>query len=519
MKLTIRECLNLSAFTGANMLAGKLKVDNYIKRVSVLESKKDEDVNKYFTIQNQLMLTGFFGIEEDVDAQLRIARTLVKNGCGALVVFFVGANIPKIDEKLVSLCDKIGLPLIQMEQNVHMWDVIDEITRKLFWRDDEFENKLVANTVFHLLNFEKYTDFQSAIKAAAINNNFQMVLLSSDFNPILTVETRYQATIDQAIRLGREKNVENRDSIYTMIDVEGVLTYWGPVAIQGSTYFMFIVDNDDSYSNTEISKLAEIIELSMGMWKYSPVRDKRAELIKALRRGNISLAYSLKDDSGIDEKQIMSVFFGTGFKEANTQLVIDEFCHKNNLTTLQVVDGDETCGMILGNKNEINCSDLYNQIKTEREVRVFHVTPVSGLEGASDAFRLINESWSFAEDIFPYKRVFSKYELAMVSSCVNIQLRGGFIRKNYGKLLEPFYVDSSNKEKQLVDTLETFVLDAGMNGIKTAEFMKVHANTIQYRLKKINEILGAEIMGNRVAPGLTIALALNRLDRAHKMKK
>ena len=41
-------------------------------------------------------------------------------------------------------------------------------------------------------------------------------------------------------------------------------------------------------------------------------------------------------------------------------------------------------------------------------------------------------------------------------------------------------------------------------------------NTVQYRLKKINEILGAEITGNRVIPGLTIALALQRLESSGK---
>ena len=70
------------------------------------------------------------------------------------------------------------------------------------------------------------------------------------------------------------------------------------------------------------------------------------------------------------------------------------------------------------------------------------------------------------------------------------------------------------KGKQLLDTLETFVLDAGMNSGKTAEFMDIHANTVQYRLKKINEMLGVEITGNRVIPGLTMALALKRLERA-----
>ena len=44
--------------------------------------------------------------------------------------------------------------------------------------------------------------------------------------------------------------------------------------------------------------------------------------------------------------------------------------------------------------------------------------------------------------------------------------------------------------------------------------MDIHTNTVQYRLKKINEMLGVEITGNRVIPGLTMALALKRLERA-----
>lgn len=51
-----------------------------------------------------------------------------------------------------------------------------------------------------------------------------------------------------------------------------------------------------------------------------------------------------------------------------------------------------------------------------------------------------------------------------------------------------------------------------MNSSNTAEFMDIHANTVQYRLKRINDILGVEITGNRVIPGLTIALALRRLE-------
>ena len=161
---------------------------------------------------------------------------------------------------------------------------------------------------------------------------------------------------------------------------------------------------------------------------------------------------------------------------------------------------------------------LFDHLKEgSKTVRIFHATGIDGIEGAADAFRLIGETWTFVESVFPYKRVFTKYELALVINCINLQVQGGHLKKNYMDLLDPFYREmGENKARQLLETLETFVLDAGMNSGKTSTFMGIHTNTVQYRLKRINEVLGAEITGNRVIPGLTMALALKRLERVVK---
>ena len=63
-----------------------------------------------------------------------------------------------------------------------------------------------------------------------------------------------------------------------------MLTYWGLVHINNEKYYLFIVDNDDNYSSGEMTKLAEIIELAMGMWKYTPERDAKAELVADARQ-------------------------------------------------------------------------------------------------------------------------------------------------------------------------------------------------------------------------------------------
>ena len=390
-------------------------------------------------------------------------------------------------------------------------------------RANEMRTKVINNTITILLNFEKYSNFKQALEDTAIVNDFQVVLLSEDFNPLIIVETRHQITIDEAIRVGRDLASGVGDS-YRFVEIGGTKTYWGAININSEKYYLLLVDNEDKYSNEEINMLAEIIELSMGMWKYTPERDAKAEFIRALIRGNKSLAYSLREEAGVSGENILSVFFIRDFDQQKVEEAYQEAEEKGDIHMIKVVEDSGSYGLILKQtpsqeKNDVNyieeCIALFDRIKEDKKVRIFHVTGVDGIEGAGDGLRLINETSSFVENIFPYKRVFSKYELVLVSNCIYIQITGGQLKKNYMDLMEPFRKEGSNKAKQLLETLETFVLDAGMNSAKTSDFLEVHTNTVQYRLKKINEILAAEITGNRVIPGLTVALALRRMENGN----
>src|SRR5665647_2161025 len=521
MKITVEECLELEILKTAKVVAGNKALSNKVKGVSVIDASDSRDVNTFLAKKGEIALSGFFGSKNDVSRQVELVKALSDAGNSALILFYVGAMTTHLSKEVVEAADQAGLPLIVLPENkdISYSDIIHELMEKILYGDN-FTNRLISNTIFHLLNFEKHSNFQAAVREAAINNDFQLIILSSDFNPILSVETRHKATIADAIRLGRERDVE-KSAVYTMIDVNGVLTYWGPVMINGEKHFMFIVDNEDSYSTGEITKLAEIIELAMGMWKYTPERDAKSEFIKALRRGNKSLAYTLKEEAGINGNEILSIFHVKGIEKTKEIKYISDFEKNEGLHVMKITEGEDTYGMIFnrqGNPDENQsadrslCIELYNRLKEGKTVRIFHVTGIDGIEGAADAYRLISEAWTFVQEVFPYKRVFTKYELTLVSNCISIQLQGGFVKKNYIELLESFKDAKESKGKQLLETLETFVLDAGMNSAKTSEIMGIHTNTVQYRLKKINEVLDVEITGNRVIPGLTIALALKRLE-------
>ena len=525
MKVTVKDCLKLEAFSPCAVVAGRRNLSNRVRSVSVMDAVTPEEAIAKNGIKTELVMTSLTGVKDD-RTKIEIIRSLANAGIAALVVFPPARGEPQVNHELTEAAEKAGLPMIVFtsDNKTHYSDVISQVMDKLFY-GDHFKNNLINNSIYHLLDFERHSSFQSALREAAVNNEFQVVILSKDFNPILTVETLKRMTVADAVRMGRERDMEVTDDIYTFIDVNGVLTYWGPLAINDEKYFMFIVDNEDNYSKGEITKLAEIIELAIGMWKYTPERDANAELIKALIRNNKSLAYSLKDEMGINAASIISVFYAKGIDTPHGKELLDCFEIEQGMTVIRIADNDETYGIIMRNRDtdespnyKLVCLNLYDTLKElDKSVRIFQITGLNGIEGAADGFRLITETWNFVETVFPYKRVFTKYELTLASNCVNLQIQGGYLKKNYMDLLEPFDKEiGENKGRQLLETLETFVLDAGMNSGKTSSFLGIHTNTVQYRLKRINEILGVEITGNRVIPGLTMALALKRLERVVK---
>lgn len=524
MKVTVKDCLQLDVFKQCVVVAGESKLDNRVRTVSVMDDSTVDEAIKHCGKKDEMILTTFAGMKKDIEAQQEVIRQLAKNEVAAVVVFQMesssGENQSYPD--VMRAAEEAALPLIILigSRDIGYSRVITEVMEKVLYGSN-FNNSLINNTIFHLLNFEKHSNFQQALREAAINNDFQVVLMSEEFNPILTVETRYKTTVEAAIRRGKDVAL-NFNGVYSLVDIDGVLVYWGAIEIKGDKYYLLIVDNDDNYSSGEITKLAEIIELAMGMWKFTPERDAKTEFVKSLIRGNKSLAYSLKDEAGVKSEDILSVFYARGIESSEEDRIVNSFEEKGLLHVIRIKEGEESYGVLIKGTAHIKhedtgeksiCVKFFDELKENKRIRIFHVTGIGSIEGAGDGFRLINETWSSVGGIFPYKRVFTKYDLALVSNCINLQAQGGYLKKNFMDLLEDFKVESDNKSKQMLETLETFVLDAGMNSGKTAEFMGIHTNTVQYRLKKINEVLGVEITGNRVIPGLTIALALRRLEK------
>ncbi len=385
-----------------------------------------------------------------------------------------------------------------------------------------FINQLLTNSIYHLLNFEKYPNFQIAAREAAIANNFQIVLFSTEFNPVFSVETRHVATIQDAVRKGIEINIQHSIE-NTKVLIGDVTTYWGPITLRDKKYYLMLVDNEDYYKQEDIIKLAEIIELAMGMWNYSPERDANAEFIRALKRGNAQLAANLMEELNIAEDDFRGVYMIPNAQRDEALKILTMQEEKYGGSALRVAESNEVAGVVLRSKLKQRFGEpewkamAKSMADAAGAPKTFHVMGCKNVDDLCSAFKLINETEAFVQLIFPYKHSFSKYELALANNCVNICMNGGSVRKYYQALIAPLKQDSKDsKSKHLMETLECFMLDSGMNAAKTAKLMKIHSNTVQYRIKRIREILGVDITGNTIVPGIMTALAIARIEKEVK---
>lgn len=153
-----------------------------------------------------------------------------------------------------------------------------------------------------------------------------------------------------------------------------------------------------------------------------------------------------------------------------------------------------------------------DKMKAAGAQKTYYVGQLHNVEDACSAFRLISETEAFLPYVFPYKTLYTRYDMSFTANCITVCRGGGAVKKNYQELVKPFINPHDLKTKQLKDTLECFMLDASLSTSKTAEILNVHVNTVQYRLKRVKDILGVDVAASNISPSMMFALAVLRIE-------
>lgn len=130
MSLTIREALKFGGLFGSTVVAGEEGLDKPIESISVLEIAES---NIYrWVVQNQLYITSFYAIWDNIEQQKIEIRTLIEYGCCGLVLCNIGMWMQQIDPDIIALCNESDFPLIQARTNVSYIEILNPVINLLY---------------------------------------------------------------------------------------------------------------------------------------------------------------------------------------------------------------------------------------------------------------------------------------------------------------------------------------------------------------------------------------------------
>ena len=135
MSITVSDCLKLPSLQEANVIAGHGGLDKFVSAVSVLEYARVFAMADPLFLGNELIITAFTSVMDDVEAQCNAIRRLHEVGESALVLYYVGYYVKTIDKKLIDTANELDFPLIVMPVNNYSLrynEVIIEVLEKIF---------------------------------------------------------------------------------------------------------------------------------------------------------------------------------------------------------------------------------------------------------------------------------------------------------------------------------------------------------------------------------------------------
>lgn len=124
--ITVKEALDLIVLNGikvGRVIAGFGGLDNIITSVSVIEVP---DATRWYR-GNELQITAFYSIKDDVKAQVRVIERIAQCNCSALVLCHTGIFLKEVSQELIDAANYYKLPLILVPAELAYIDIITPV--------------------------------------------------------------------------------------------------------------------------------------------------------------------------------------------------------------------------------------------------------------------------------------------------------------------------------------------------------------------------------------------------------
>lgn len=526
MSITIKDCLQLPSLSLGNVIAGHKGLNNIVNTVSVVEFDNYDD---NFRTANELLITAFYSIKDDVSAQCIAIEEFKRSGDVGMVLFYSDMILKSISPKVIETANNLDFPIILLpgdNMGLRYSDVINDVMEAIFI-NRKTSNFFVNNTIERISQLsESNRNITSVLKFASDYAKAAFFLCDNSLNLIAASYWPSTNKIDFELVKSVFKNDDNLkfsivDSLITNYSYEYHKVPF--LDKNGTSLNLFAINRNNRLNSTVLNQIIEVIQLFAVIWNYNLNLSIKEALIPALIQGNLELINSIAVDQNINLSAINAIMFidvNAEVSEASSLAISKQLVNKiqlifqgncNNI----IVDIFGKHIVILGSYNKslafdnILLDELSNELKKLKYKNYFaFFTDLNIRIEARNVYIKYCDNIEIASKIYPYTTFFSSTEIEFALKCKNILNSVNNEKQHYFELLSPIMEDN---EEDLLLTLTTYFLDANSESKKTAELLFVHRNTIQYRLSKIKTMLNCEINKLPMSYEVYLAVALYRI--------
>ena len=553
MGLRVRDALKIGGLKGATILSGHGGLDNVIEHVDVIEMPNILD----WLRKNTLMLTTFYAIKDDKEAQLNIVKEMATAGISALVIdpsMYIG-ELPK---EIIGFANQVNLPIIQLPQEVGYIDVITPVIEAILREHNVYYLKTrEINELFTDILLKKggiqpiadalsgYTECSLVIldkslkplaranSAAGNDQGFPESIDPSNFANLLKTATTQENQLGIRVTDGSECGLKNAMTMFFPIRVDteiyGYVMFWNVKRTFNET---------DLIAIEQASKVTAIEIIKQEAIRENQNR-QRDVFFKSLLNGHFPSEEDVLDKAenmGISLHCIGSVIV-VEICEPHDHLGSQEEILKSNIPTrayqrLRAIDGFVTIEdgkkIVVVPRLDHYFHDFHEDATREVLVRIadsiktkieeYENTKVYlGIGRYYDKLTYLAKSYTEAQNaLLIAKKLAPTHGTVLHFDQIGLyRLITKVEDKNelcnfYKEMLMPLVEYDEKNGTDLVGTLQEY-FTCNENPSAAAKNLHVHLNTVKYRINRIKEILDIDDFTMENKTNLYVALKISPL--------
>ena len=526
MSFTVADVLKLPSMAGAEVVAGRNGLGNPVESVTVLEYGQISNVLDTLFQQNQfegneIMISAFANLLDNVDAQCANIRRFHSVGSVALILYYVGVILPEIDQKLIDCCDELDFVLICMPKGRADRRYSEAISEVMFeiYRTHSRSHFFVSTLIDRLSNLRPHQRTMETLlrmlsehlRASAVLTDHRSSVQSAVFWP-RNIESALSAPLQEYLK----KTPDRQEAQLSLGEAPVYLQRCPALLDDADSSRLYLLKYGEPLSSDALWQASEVVRLFIHIWNQNHGRLMTSELIRAiindepLNMNRLARLFRIQV-SDLNQVWIFARKSGDGEPDETLLRLCAEFFpvtagvpllgyYEGKLIACTTAPPSAAQRHLLaeslaaqlraaGLDYEIVCCNCLN---TTAEVRQAYLDSVA--------------YWEAARRIYPLREVLYLADVSLAKQCHLLAAQRDAL-EFYQTILSK--IRSAGPE--LLGTASAYLLDAASNMSLTAKLLFVHLNTVKYRLKLIQDSTGLSPYKSPDSYHIYMALALNRI--------